>query len=63
MDERKRETYLGDGLYARDDGFHFWLRAERGGDDHEVALDGTTLDEFLRYIERARGVKITIQRA
>jgi hypothetical protein len=34
-----KETYLGDGLYASFDGYHFKLRAPRFGADHEVFLE------------------------
>lgn len=58
----RKETYLGDGLYASDDGFMFWLRAPRAGGDHEVALESEVLESFIRFIERSRGLKITIER-
>jgi hypothetical protein len=58
-----KETYLGDGLYARDDGFMFWLRAPRPEGDHEVALEGPVLSEFIRFVEKSRGLKITVDRA
>ena len=60
VEEKPKDTYLGDGLYARDDGFMFWLRAPRPGGDHEVALENQVVDAFFRFIERSRGVKITV---
>lgn len=57
------ETYLGDGLYARDDGFQIWLRAPRENGDHEVALEPSVLSEFMSFLERSRGVKISVQKA
>lgn len=44
-----REVYLGDGLYARYDGFALWLRAPREHGDHVVALEPQVLREFLRF--------------
>lgn len=44
------ETYLGDGLYCRYDGFSVWLRAPRERGDHEVALEPQVLASFLRCI-------------
>ncbi len=57
-----KETYLGDGLYAKYDGFQVWLRAPRGSIDHYVALDPYTLDSFFRFLERVGGAKITISK-
>jgi hypothetical protein len=37
--ERRKETYLGDGLYASFDGLSIWLRAPREHGDHIVALE------------------------
>lgn len=58
-----KEVYLGDGLYARDEGYMFWLRAPRGSVDHEVALEDPVLQAFLQFIERSRGLRITITKA
>jgi hypothetical protein len=52
LDELTNETYLGDGLYARFDGYHIVLRAPRPGEeDHWVALEP---DVFARLIEYHR---------
>lgn len=59
---KPKEAYLGDGLYAHDDGFMIWLRAPREGGDHYVALENDVLESFLRFVERSRGVKITVTR-
>lgn len=48
------EAYIGDGLYASFDGYSFWLRAQRDGGDHEVALEPDVLAEFLAFIEAVR---------
>ena len=50
------ETYLGDGLYAKYDGFALWLRAPRAGGDHEVALEPQI---FLQFLKFAAGIKRT----
>lgn len=44
------ERYLGDGLYASFDGYHFILRAPKMNGDHTVALEPQVLDAFQRYI-------------
>jgi hypothetical protein len=59
----QKRTYLGDGLYAMDDGFMFWLIAPRGDGEHQVALEPEIFDEFIRFVEKARGLKITIKKA
>jgi hypothetical protein len=61
MNEQK-EVYLGDGLYARDDGYHILLRAPREDGDHWVGMESEVLMSFIRYLERARKVKISIKR-
>ena len=49
-----QETYLGDGLYARFDGWSIWLRASREGGDHVVALEPEVLHAFVQYIVRIK---------
>lgn len=63
MSEQKR-TYLGDGLYAMDDGFMFHLLAPRE-EGHEcwVALEPEVLTEFLNYVAKQRGLSITVKKA
>lgn len=59
----KGKVYLGDGLYARDDGYHIWLTAENGiSVQHEVALDPDVLRVFMSFVERTRNLKITVER-
>lgn len=48
------ETYLGDGLYASFDGYHFILRAPRDGIDHWVGLEPAVLREFMVFVERTK---------
>lgn len=58
------DTYLGDGLYAKDDGYHIVLWTERTGEGvHYVALEDSVLDSLVRFIERERDVKVTIESA
>ena len=46
------ETYLGDGLYARFDGFQIVLRAPRPEGDHYVALEPEVYEELRRFASR-----------
>jgi hypothetical protein len=46
------ETYLGDGLYARFDGFSIWLRAPRENGDHVIALEPGVLAALIDYAEQ-----------
>lgn len=48
----ERETYLGDGLYCRFDGYQFILRAPREDMDHWVALEPPVLANFIKFTER-----------
>jgi sialic acid synthase SpsE len=45
----EREVYLGDGLYASFDGYHFILRAPREGGDHYVALEPAVFAVLLKF--------------
>jgi hypothetical protein len=52
MTDAMKETYLGDGLYAKFDGEYVYLRAPREHGDHWVALDRhTVLPQFILYLE------------
>lgn len=42
-------VYLGDGLYAKYDGFQIWLHTERDGVTHSVALEPEVLQAFDNY--------------
>ena len=44
--------YLGDGVYASFDGYHVWLRTERFGWMHTIALEPCVLDSLKMYAER-----------
>jgi hypothetical protein len=45
-------VYLGDGVYASHDGYHIWLRTERDGREHLIALEPYVLTALAEY--RAR---------
>lgn len=50
---REGEThaqYIGDGVYAAFDGYHVWLRAERDGRLHEVAIEPAVWGALKRYV-------------
>lgn len=57
-----KKIYLSDGAYAEDDGLYITVSAEREGDTHYVALDSEGIEMLLRFIEKQRGVKITVTR-
>lgn len=48
-----KETYLADGVYARHDGLQLWLRAERDGRMHEIAIDDECYAALTRYVKDA----------
>lgn len=49
-----KPTYLGDGLYAEEDGSEIRLFTNYGvGTAMEVFLDHPTLDAFFRFVERS----------
>ena len=52
-----KETYLGDGLYVRFDGFTIWLRAPRETGDHVVALEPQVWRQLERFVADLRKEK------
>jgi len=49
------KEYLGDGVYADDDGFHVVLTTEDGiGVSNRIYLDPVVLQNLLRYAEHFR---------
>jgi hypothetical protein len=46
------EEYIGDGVYASFDGYQVWLRAERDGMQHRIAIEDQTWLALVSYIER-----------
>jgi hypothetical protein len=49
--ELAREVYIGDGVYAHHDGYQIWVRAEREGREHSVALDSSVFRDLTAYKE------------
>jgi len=45
----RQKTYLGDGLYATFDGYHFILSTSRENGEHWVGLEPYTFDALLAY--------------
>ena len=43
------ETYIGDGVHASFDGYQIWLRTEREGGDHYIALEPAVFERLLAY--------------
>jgi len=47
------KRYLGDGVYATFDGYQIWLRTERYGMLHEIAVEPAVflaLNDFVRWL-------------
>lgn len=59
--EAENKTYLGDGLYAFNDGFQYGLTTERYGRWETVYLDPEVLAAFFRYLEKCAGIKISTE--
>lgn len=56
--------YLHDGVYIADDGFHLILATgSHDNPDNTVYLDGSCLEGLLKFLERSRGLKITVEKA
>lgn len=45
----QRPTYLGDGVYAWDDGFQIWIGTQRDFKWETIALDDSTFQALIRY--------------
>jgi hypothetical protein len=54
IDDLRQETYLGDGVYARFDGYHVWLRTPREIGDHEIALEPGVVARLATFIADLR---------
>lgn len=53
MSERK-ETYLGDGVYASFDDYQIWLRTMRDDGQHAIALEPAVLGALMAYANRLK---------
>ncbi len=58
----KEQVYLGDGLYFRDDGFHFVLSTPAQIQQNTVYLEPSVFENFLKAAGRARNLEITVKR-
>lgn len=54
MPEKLKEQYIGDGVYASHDGYHVWLRTDRDGMQHRIALEPEVLASLIAYEKRIR---------
>jgi hypothetical protein len=57
----KEKVYIGDGVFASNDGMHVILETERENGINIIYLDDVVLDQLFRYIERIHGVEITMK--
>lgn len=57
-----QKAYLGDGVYAADNGWEILIETERENGRSYIYLDDAVLDSLLRLVERTRGLKIRIER-
>jgi hypothetical protein len=55
-------AYLGDGLYAEDDGFMLTLKCDRMEGQHWVGLEPEIIQALFKFIERSRNVEISVRR-
>lgn len=58
-------TYIGDGVYCDNDGFHIILKANQiseGKFEHIIYLEDKCLNALLCEIEKFWGVKITVEK-
>lgn len=53
----KKASYLGDGVYIEDEGFQFKLHTQQGD---EIYMEDSVVEAFFRFIEQAKGLKITV---
>lgn len=51
-------TYLGDGVYAGNDGYQVWVWASDGSNvtSGPVALEGEVMEALVNYNRRIRGI-------
>lgn len=53
-----KEVYLGDGLYAKYDGYQFTLRAQREDGDHYVCMEPEVFEMFEEFVDKCLGEKL-----
>ena len=54
MSEKMHQEYIGDGVYAWTDGYHIWLKADRDGQEHTIALEMPVFEALVAYEGRLR---------
>ena len=50
----EKKTYIGDGVYAEDDGIGVWLTTERSNGTHMIYLEGLMLVVLLAWLRAWR---------
>jgi hypothetical protein len=53
--------YIGDGVYVFNEPDHVVIYTDRENGRNIVYLDSELLDSLFRFIERTRGLKITVE--
>lgn len=46
------KDYIGDGVYVEFDGYNVWLKTERDGRIHEIALEPPVFDSLCGFVKR-----------
>ncbi len=46
--------YIGDGVFVSFDGYQLWLKAERDGREHAVAVEFPVYGSLVRYVRDLR---------
>ena len=54
METDDTTEYLGDGVYASYDGYHIWLRTDRGYAVHEIALEPNVYATLTQYVSKLK---------
>lgn len=52
----RNDQYLGDGVYASDDGYHIWLAANHH-ENRVIALDAQVMAALIKYAEKIGMIK------
>ena len=58
-----KQFYIGDGVYAEDQGFQIRLFTQRVLNiEHEIYLEPEAITTLFKFLEATRGLKITVER-
>lgn len=58
-----KKTYLGDSVYAVDDGMHIVLTTENGfGPTNTILLDSQVINALMMLLEHSHNLKIVVTR-